>query len=125
MPQTTITRTIDAPIERVFETIADINNFSKAVPHIVGVFLRAWPGPSYWVSTWKDPTALGCPNGFPLGCTGLTLTRYLRARCMGHCSAVNIPFVANQLTSSAGSFHQLPRVACVPSGNCRKLGGWS
>jgi len=37
MPRTTITRTIDAPVERVFETISDISNFSKAVPHIVNV----------------------------------------------------------------------------------------
>ncbi len=37
MPRTTITRTIDAPVDRVFETIADIKNFSRAVPHIVNV----------------------------------------------------------------------------------------
>ena len=35
MTRTTVTRTIDAPIELVFDTIANINNFAKAVPHIV------------------------------------------------------------------------------------------
>jgi uncharacterized membrane protein len=30
-------RTIAAPVEKVFETIAHIENFSKAVPHIVNV----------------------------------------------------------------------------------------
>jgi uncharacterized membrane protein len=32
-----IVRTIDAPIELVFQTVADIENFSKAVPHITKV----------------------------------------------------------------------------------------
>jgi len=32
-----ITRSINAPIENVFETVADIRNFSKALPHIVNV----------------------------------------------------------------------------------------
>ena len=35
MSRTTIQRTIRAPVERVFDTVADINNFSKAIPHIV------------------------------------------------------------------------------------------
>lgn len=30
-------RTIDAPIDLVFETVADIRNYSKAVPHITEV----------------------------------------------------------------------------------------
>ncbi|MEL7497489.1 MAG: SRPBCC family protein [Planctomycetota bacterium] len=29
-----ITRTIDAPLELVFQTVSDVRNFSKAVPHI-------------------------------------------------------------------------------------------
>ncbi len=37
MARTTVTRTIQAPIERVFDTVAHIENFSKAVPHIVKV----------------------------------------------------------------------------------------
>lgn len=37
MTQTTVTRSIDAPLEVVFETISDIRNFSKAVPDIVNV----------------------------------------------------------------------------------------
>ena len=37
MTQTTITRTIAAPIHTVFQTVAKIDNFSKAVPHIVSV----------------------------------------------------------------------------------------
>lgn len=37
-----VTRTIAAPIDRVFETVADINQFSRAIPHIVKVeFLSA------------------------------------------------------------------------------------
>ena len=32
-----ITRTIAAPIEKVFNTVADISEYSKAVPHIVKV----------------------------------------------------------------------------------------
>lgn len=34
MTRTEISRTIDAPIDVVFSTIADISNFSSAVPHI-------------------------------------------------------------------------------------------
>jgi uncharacterized protein YndB with AHSA1/START domain len=37
MMRTTVARTIDAPIDRVFDTIAHIENFSKAVPDIVNV----------------------------------------------------------------------------------------
>lgn len=37
MSRTVIARTIDAPVERVFRTIADIRHFSEAVPDIVGV----------------------------------------------------------------------------------------
>ena len=37
MSTITILRTIDAPKEKVFNTIADIRNFSKAVPDIVKV----------------------------------------------------------------------------------------
>jgi uncharacterized membrane protein len=33
----TVTRTIDAPIERVFQTVADIENFKEAIPHIKNV----------------------------------------------------------------------------------------
>ncbi len=36
MSRTTVVRTIDAPIEKVFDTVAHIENFSKAIPHIVG-----------------------------------------------------------------------------------------
>ena len=36
MSQTTVVRTIDAPIGKVFDTVAQIENFAKAVPHIVG-----------------------------------------------------------------------------------------
>lgn len=35
MSQTTAVRHIDAPIERVFSTVAHIENFAKAVPQIV------------------------------------------------------------------------------------------
>ena len=35
MPSITVRKTIDAPIERVFATIADPRNFAEAVPHIV------------------------------------------------------------------------------------------
>jgi carbon monoxide dehydrogenase subunit G len=31
-----ITRDIHAPIDAVFQTVADIRNFSKALPHVVG-----------------------------------------------------------------------------------------
>jgi len=37
MTRTNVTRTIDAPVELVFKTIADINEFSKAIPDIVKV----------------------------------------------------------------------------------------
>ncbi len=37
MTRTIVKRTINAPIETVFKTVADINNFSQAVPHIVKV----------------------------------------------------------------------------------------
>jgi hypothetical protein len=37
MTRTTVTRSIDAPLEVVFDTISDIRNFSKAVPEIIGV----------------------------------------------------------------------------------------
>ncbi|QDT95014.1 SRPBCC family protein [Gimesia aquarii] len=37
MTQTTITRTIDAPLEDVFNTVADISQFSEAIPHIIKV----------------------------------------------------------------------------------------
>jgi carbon monoxide dehydrogenase subunit G len=35
--QITVSRTINASVEKVFDTIAHIENFSKAVPHIVNV----------------------------------------------------------------------------------------
>lgn len=35
MSQTTVVRSIDAPIERVFDTVAHVENFAKAVPNIV------------------------------------------------------------------------------------------
>lgn len=37
MSRTAITRNIDAPAERVFDTVAHIENFSTAVPHITSV----------------------------------------------------------------------------------------
>lgn len=37
MTSTRITRTIDAPVESVFEAVADISDFSQAVPEIVRV----------------------------------------------------------------------------------------
>lgn len=37
MTRTTVTRTIDAPVELVFKTIANINEFSKAIPGIIKV----------------------------------------------------------------------------------------
>ena len=37
MTGTRTSRTIDAPVEAVFETVADISNFSRAVPHITRV----------------------------------------------------------------------------------------
>ncbi|MFQ5627145.1 MAG: SRPBCC family protein [bacterium] len=35
MSNYTVKRTINAPIDKVFKTVSDINNFSKAIPHIV------------------------------------------------------------------------------------------
>ena len=37
MSRTTVRRTIDAPVDFVFGTVSEIDNFSKAVPHIVDV----------------------------------------------------------------------------------------
>jgi hypothetical protein len=37
MTRTTVTRFIHAPIDRVFNTVADIRLFSQAIPHIVNV----------------------------------------------------------------------------------------
>ena len=37
MSRTRTSRTIDAPVEAVFEAVADISNFSQAVPHIARV----------------------------------------------------------------------------------------
>lgn len=37
MSTTTINRTINAPVEEVFDTIAHIQNFQKAIPHITNV----------------------------------------------------------------------------------------
>ena len=37
MSRTTVRRTIDAPVDFVFRTVAEIDNFSKAIPHIVNV----------------------------------------------------------------------------------------
>lgn len=37
MTRTRTSRTIEAPVEAVFETVADISNFSRAVPHITRV----------------------------------------------------------------------------------------
>lgn len=37
MSQISVTTTIDAPLEKVFQTVGDIRNFSKAVPDIVDV----------------------------------------------------------------------------------------
>ena len=37
MTRTELSRTVDAPIGVVFSTVADISNFSEAVPHIVDV----------------------------------------------------------------------------------------
>ena len=34
MTRTTVTRTIDTPIDLVFQTVANINDLSKAIPHI-------------------------------------------------------------------------------------------
>ncbi len=37
MTRTIVTRMIEAPIDLVFRTVSEIENFSKAVPHIVNV----------------------------------------------------------------------------------------
>jgi carbon monoxide dehydrogenase subunit G len=37
MTRTTVTRTIAAPIEQVFETIANVESFKRAIPHIVDI----------------------------------------------------------------------------------------
>ena len=37
MGRTTVSRTIHAPIEKVFDTVAHIENFEQAIPHIVSV----------------------------------------------------------------------------------------
>lgn len=37
MGRTTVSRTIHAPIERVFDTVAHIENFQKAIPDIVRI----------------------------------------------------------------------------------------
>lgn len=37
MSRATVTKTIAAPVERVFETIADLRNFKKAIPHIIDI----------------------------------------------------------------------------------------
>ena len=37
MPRMIVTRTIEAPIDLVFTTVADITQFSEAIPHIVKV----------------------------------------------------------------------------------------
>ena len=37
MSRIIVTRTINAPLDLVFNTVADINQFSKALPHIVKV----------------------------------------------------------------------------------------
>ncbi len=37
MSRTIVRRTIHAPVESVFQILADIENYSKAVPDIVGV----------------------------------------------------------------------------------------
>lgn len=37
MSRVTVTKTINAPLEFVFHTVAEIENFSKAIPHIVNV----------------------------------------------------------------------------------------
>lgn len=37
MSRTTVTRHVAAPVERVFDVVADITNFEQAIPHIVKV----------------------------------------------------------------------------------------
>lgn len=36
MKSITVTRTINAPIEKVFGTVADIRQFEQALPHVIG-----------------------------------------------------------------------------------------
>lgn len=37
MAQTSVDRTIDAPVEQVFDTVAHIDRYAKAIPHITEV----------------------------------------------------------------------------------------
>ncbi len=37
MSRTTVRKTINAPVDFVFRTVAEIDNYSKAIPHIVNV----------------------------------------------------------------------------------------
>ena len=37
MTRATVIKHIAAPVERVFETLADIRNFKKAIPHIIDI----------------------------------------------------------------------------------------
>ncbi len=37
MTRTTITRLIDAPLDKVFKTVSDISQFSQAIPHITKI----------------------------------------------------------------------------------------
>ena len=37
MSRTTVRRTINAPVDFVFRTVSEIDNYSKAIPHIVDV----------------------------------------------------------------------------------------
>lgn len=37
MKPITATRSIRAPAAKVFQTVADVRNFSKAVPHVIGI----------------------------------------------------------------------------------------
>ena len=37
MTKTKVTRKINAPIEKVFKTVADISQFSEAIPHIIKI----------------------------------------------------------------------------------------
>ena len=37
MSRITVTRSIEAPVETVFQTVSDISNFRKAIPHITDV----------------------------------------------------------------------------------------
>lgn len=37
MTRATVTMTIAAPVEQVFETIADIRSFKRAIPHIIDI----------------------------------------------------------------------------------------